>query len=236
MVVNANDVTKDLIAYTIANDKQSLKNLLRRNGIDVKSDASDNDIIISVLIASRKSPVFKSELTDILTQKAIKIQNEFKSFAGGQFEIGNEADKMMFTGDDFFKNMGGLYVSPKLGEGISAAAQQQQSSQSTKSAKQPKTPKTKEKGKAFEWLKTNVFTQDNINSGIQLGLNVLNNKLQQKSNQVQYEAADISSRQQEIVAAQNQKKSASFNVTTIAVVVVSLAIVGGIVYYVAKKK
>jgi len=231
MQISPNDITKDMIAYTMVVDKQSIKSLLRRNGIDLPSSASDKETIVAVLLASSKSPAFNSELLSILSKNSSKIKSDYASFAGNQFEIGTETDKMMFTGSkDFYNQIG--YIDPKFGQGVSAAA-----TKASLSEQNPvKTSGTKTKGKFFDWVKTNILTEENINAGLQLGMTALNNKMQKKQNQVQYEAADISQRQQELLSQQGQKPSPSFNVTTVAVVVVSVAIVGGIIYYFAKKK
>ena len=229
MTLNANEITKDLIAYTMVYDKQSLKNLLKRNGISLPSDYVDKDIIMAVLIASSKSPVFKSELTDLLSKKGQSIRNEYTSFVGGQFDIGTQEYNMMFTGaKDFYNQIGNLNL--QTISGINAAVEK------TGKQKITKDKPVKEKGRLFSWLSTNVLTPENINAGIQLGLTSLNNKMQKKSNEVMYETSDISQKQQELIELQSQKQKPTFSVTTIVIAIVGLAIVGGVVYYVTKKK
>lgn len=232
MAVSANELTKDLIAYTMATDKQSIKSLLRKNGVTIPSDATDQNIIMATLIASNRSPVFKSELTALLTKSGVELQKGYMQFAGNQFEIGTETDKMMFTGESgFFNQIGGTFT-PQFGQAISSAADYAAAQKKTTPAT---TTKTKEKGKFFSWLKDNVLTSENINAGVQIGLTAINNKVQQKSNQAQLEAADIAQKQQEVILAQGGQKAAKFNVTTLALVVVGVAILGGVIYYVAKK-
>ena len=229
MAVSANELTKDLIAYTMATDKQSIKSLLRKNGVSIPSDATDQDIILATLIASNRSPVFKSELTALLTKSGVELQKGYMQFAGNQFEIGTETDKMMFTGESgFFNQIGGTF-SPQFGQSVTAAADYAAAQKTTKPTK------TKEKGKFFSWLKDNDLTTENINAGEQIGLTAINNKVQQKQNQAQLEAADIAQKQQEVILAQGGQKAAKFNVTTLALVVGGVAVLGGVIYYVAKK-
>ena len=106
--VNAVEVTRDMLAYTLTNDRQSLCKLLKRNGIDIPSDASDKDVTMAVLIASGKSSVFKSELAQLLSSKIDEVNKDFQNFAGGQFDIGTQEDKTMFTGGEDFFPMSGL--------------------------------------------------------------------------------------------------------------------------------
>jgi hypothetical protein len=230
MTINANEITKDLIAYAMVYDKQSLKNLLKRNGISVPVNFTDKEIIMATLLASSKSPVFKNELSEYLSKTGQKLQKDYNSFVGGQFDIGTQADNMMFTAEkDFYNQIGNL--NPQTIAGINAAAKAAQLPSKPVSTKAPK-----EKGKFFQWFSANVLTPDNINAGIQLGLTSLNSKIQKKNNDVIYETSDITQRQNELLALQSQKPKASFNVTTIAIVLVSVAIVGGVVYYITKKK
>ena len=67
----------------------------------------------------------------------------------------------------------------------------------------PKTGSTATKGKTgvgkvLGWLGSNVFTQENINAGVQIGLTQLNNKSQGKANQIQAQTNQLISQQDDI--------------------------------------
>jgi hypothetical protein len=249
MAINANDVAKDMLAYTMAKDKQSLKNLLSRNGIELPAQASDKDVIMATLLASSRSTFFKSELSNLLKSNVTTAQNDFMPFVGGQFEIGTETDKMMFTGSDDFFNVGG-YVSPTFGSGVTAAAkqastqntptkrQQRQEKRTTRKASRVTTSQgdeEKPKGRVWDWVKGNVLTQDNVNAAIQVGINALNNRTARRSNEINYETDDILRRQAEIDRMALGRRTPTTNVTTIALVVLGVIVLGGVVYYMSKK-
>lgn len=228
--VNAVEVTRDMLAYTLTNDKQSLVKLLKRNGIDIPSDASDKDVTMAVLLASGKSAVFKSELANLLSSKIDEVNAGFQNFAGGQFDIGTQEDKTMFTGSEDFFPMTGL-SNPAFSAGLQGAAQkikEQKSVADTKPAKQPK-----EKGKVWAWLGENIFTKENINAGLNMGLTALNNKIQTNANRVNYESEAIINRQQEQI--EQKKKKSGIGVGSVVLIIVGVGLLGAMVYYFTKK-
>lgn len=232
--VNAVEVTRDMLAYTLANDKQSILNLLVRNGINVPSDISDKQLVTAVLVASGKSASFKSELSDLLSSKINEVNQQYASFAGGQFDIGTEADKTMFTGSDDFFSMTGL-ANPQFSSGLQGAASYAKEAKEKESkSKASKVKPAKEKGKLWSWLGENVFTKENINSGINMGLTALNNKIQNKKNQVDYESTVITEKQDAII---NQSGGArGVSIGTVILIVAGVALIGGIFYYINKNK
>lgn len=232
--VNALEVTRDMLAYTLATDKQSILNLLVRNGINLPSDVTDKQVVTAVLIASGKSASFKSELSDLLSSKITEVNQQFASFAGGQFDIGTEADKTMFTGSDDFFSMTGL-SNPQLSSGLQgAAAYAKQAKASETKVKAAKEKPAREKGKLWSWIGENIFTKENINSGINMGLTALNNKIQNKKNQVDFESAVITEKQDAII---NQSGGArGVSIGTVILIVAGVALIGGIFYYINKNK
>lgn len=223
--VNAVDVTRDMLAYTLNNDKQSLIKLLSRNGIQIPADASDKDVAMAVLLASSKSSVFKSELVTLLSAKIEDVNREFQSFVGGQFDIGTQEDKTMFTGSEDFFNATGKKKEP-------VTYQSQFTAIGKAMEKKQKQSQPKEKGKVWAWLGENVFTKDNINAGINIGLTTLNNKIQSKRNQVEFEASEITDRQDQQI---REKAKGGVSTQTIVIAVVGIALVGAMVYYFTKK-
>lgn len=218
--VNAVEVTRDMLAYTLTNDKQSLIKLLKRNGIDIPSGASDRDVTMAVLLASGKSSVFKSELINLLSSKIDEVNAGFQSFAGGQFDIGTQEDKTMFTGsEDYFNAVGLFKRKPKLPD---------------TETKAPEENKPKEKGKLWSWLGENIFTKENINAGLNMGMTAINNKIQSKQNAIQAESEYIVQRQEQQIQQQQQQKG-GIGVGTVILIVVGVGLLGAMVYYFTKK-
>jgi hypothetical protein len=223
--INAVEVTRDMLAYTLATDKESLKKLLVRNGINVPSDASDKQLTTAILIASGKSSLFKSELSALLSSKIDSVNKDYSNFVGGQFDIGTQEDKTMFTGSDDFFSANGVLANPSFSQGLQGAASY---AQKNTAKKQPK-----EKGKVWSWLGENVFTKENINSGINMGLTALNNKIQTKKNQVDTESTIITEKQDAIINQSGGVRGVS--VGTVVLIVAGIGLVGAMVYYFSKK-
>jgi len=261
--VNAVEVTRDMLAYTLANDKTSLRKLLVRNGISVPSNATDKELTTAILIASSKSNVFKAELAALLSSKIEQVNSEYSSFVGGQFDIGTQEDKTMFTGSDNFFSMTGL-SNPQFTKGLQGAADYAKQNQPkkpkerrTKEPREPREPRErkglfsglfsrnkdedekdydsepKQKGRVWSWLGENVFTKENINSGVNMGLTALNNKIQERRNQVEIESTLITEKQDEIVNQSGGRRG--MGVGTIILIIGGVALIGGMIYYFTKK-
>jgi hypothetical protein len=84
------------------------------------------------------------------------------------------------------------------------------------------------------FFKENVLTSENINTGLQLGLTTINNKVQQKQNAVQTEALIL--QQQQDVMRQQVAQKQGISGTTIVIGLVGVAILGTIIYVMTKKK
>lgn len=219
--INAVDVTRDMLAYTLATDKESLKRLLGKHGIYVPESATDKQFISAILIATSKSSVFKSELSSLLSSKIDEVNSQYSNFVGGQFDIGTQEDKTMFTGSDDFFGANGEKPKTKRRD-------RKKSAEPTDSKKEPK-----EKGKLWSWLGENIFTKENINSGINAGFTALNNRIQSKKNALDYEASLIAEKQDEEI---NRKSGAAgLSVGTIILIVAGVGLLGGIIYFITKK-
>jgi hypothetical protein len=223
---NAVVLTRDLISYTILTDKKAIIDLLNKNGVTLSPNATDSQVSVATLIASSKSPNFKSELIDLLASKTDSAVNTFKNFSGANDMYGfTGVDDLAFTGsDDFWKNSIGL-----------ASLRTQDISQAINKAKpQPTTPK--EKGAFWKgigtFLKENVLTKDNINQGLQIGLTSINNKIQSQQNAVQQEQLALQ-QTQDAMQQQVQQQNKPNNLLLIVGVVAGLGIIG---YLIFKKK
>jgi hypothetical protein len=229
MAINAAEAAENMIAYTVVEDKGSLKSLLERNGVQMPSNSSDKEIIIATLTASSKSPNFKSELAKLLTQKAKKAGDDFKNFVGDSSDFG-------FTGIDDFSFTGGL--TPTFTSNLSQAAATPKPSLSTK--KQSRVSATNPQGKSgvglfFQNLGRSLSSEDTINAGLNIGLTAINNKVAGKQNVLQGEAALITQKQDEVRQSLAQSPQGGKTLTYVFVGVGVLALIG-IVYFVAKKK
>jgi len=232
MPINATQAVRELISYTIVTDKQSLVKLLQRNGINLPSDPSDKDVTIAVLLASSKSPNFKNELSKLLTSKVAEASGEFSNLTGSDQDFGfTGVDDLGYVGDETFFNQTGLTFTPTFTQNLASATKAQQTASTTK---KPKTKVGSAIASIGTFFKDNVLTSDNINTGLQLGLTTLNNKVQSKQNAVQNEALILQSQQDAIRNQVGAKSGISTN--TIIIGVVGLALVGTIIYVLTKKK
>jgi hypothetical protein len=234
MPINATQAVRELISYTVVTDKQSLVKLLERNGINLPSNPSDSDVTIAVLLATSKSPNFKNELSKLLTSKVSEASSEFSNLAGDDKDFGfTGVDDLGFVADEKFFNQTGLNLTPTFTQNLASATKSAQTQTTT--AK----PKTKTRvGSAIAsigtFFKDNILTAENINTGLQLGMTTLNNKIQSKQNAVQTEALILQQQQDQIRNQVGAKSGISTN--TIIIGVVGLALVGAIIYVLTKKK
>lgn len=230
MPINAPQAVRELISYTMVTDKQALVKLLERNGVSISPNASDYDVNVAVLMASAKSPNFKTELASLLTSKVGEASEVFTNFAGSDADFGfTGVDDLGFTGEEKFFSQTGV-VSP-------FASMQLGSAVKTAQAQQPKKDKTAV-GSVLagigRFFNEKVLTPENINTGLQLGLTTINNKVQQKQNAVQTEALIL--QQQEDVMRQQVARQQGVGGNTILIAVVGVAILGTIIYVMTKKK
>ena len=233
MPINATQAVRELISYTIVTDKQSLIKLLERNGINLPSSPSDKDVTIAVLLASSKSPNFKNELSKLLTSKVGEASGEFSNLTGSDQDFGfTGVDDLGFVADEnFFNVSGGLNFTPTFTQNLASATKAQQTASTTT---KPKTKVGSAIASIGNFFKNNVLTSENINTGLQLGLTTLNNKVQSKQNAVQNEALILQNQQDAIRNQVGAKSGISTN--TIIIGVVGLALVGTIIYVLTKKK
>lgn len=230
MPINAPQAVRELISYTMVTDKQALVKLLERNGVSISPNASDYDVNVAVLMASAKSPNFKNELASLLTSKVGEASEVFTNFAGSDADFGfTGVDDLGFTGEDNFFAATGVtspFASMQLGSAVKTAQAQQQ--------KKDKTAVGNVLAGIGRFFKENVLTSENINTGLQLGLTTINNKVQQKQNAVQTEALML--QQQQDVMRQQVARQQGVGGNTILIAVVGVAILGTIIYVMTKKK
>jgi hypothetical protein len=246
---NAVELTRELIAYTVLTDKNSLVELLSKNGIKLTSSASDKEVTVATLLASSKSTNFKNDLIILLGNKLPQAANDFSQFVGGSEMFGfTGIDDFSFTGaEDFWKNATANenltlnYIPKGLAKpsttssfgykpmGLKTPTTTYNPSTSTDTTTKPKGTFLAGVGR---FLTDNIFTKENINAGVQIGLTKINNKVQSQTNAVQQEAQILQDTQNQMNQNLPQKKSNN----TLVYVVGGVAVLGIVGFLVFKKK
>ena len=217
-------VAEELISYSVVTDKNGLVKLLERNGVQMPSNPSDKEVTVAVLMASAKSQNFKNELAAFLTNKVKKAGGDFQSFVGGESDFGfTGVDDLGFTGGEDFYN---------ANKGTPA---ERQAARVTTTNPQGKTKVGLALAGIGNFLKTNVLTAENVNAGIAVGLNKINNKTQADSNRIQEQALVLQTQQDELKKNLPQGTPMSPAVKYTLIGVGALALVG-IIYVIVKKK
>jgi len=222
-------VAEELISYSVVTDKSGLVKLLERNGVQMPSNPSDKEVTVAVLMAMSKSQNFKDELANFLTKKVGKAGNDFQSFVGSEADFGftgiegfsfTGVDDLGFTGADKFYN---------------ATPGEKKAARVSATNPQGKTKTGLALAGIGKFLKDNVLTPENINAGVQIGLNKVNNKTQADSNKIQTQALVLQQQQDDLKKNLPEGQGMSPAVKYTLIGVGALAIVG-IVYVIVKKK
>lgn len=260
--ITATQTVQELISYSIVKDKDSLVRLLERNGVQMPNNSSNREVTTAVLLANEKSPTFKKDLASLLGNNFTKAQEDFKSFAADPADFGftgslgeysglstgvrpigvegdNTKDNWGFTGlDDFYENPPKRY---NAGNGTSftaftgAEGFYNQIGAAKKKRITIDNPKGKSKvGSALVSIADTLFTQENINAGIQLGLTSLANKQSAKQNSVQETANALAVQQDAIQKKFDANPPKSSKTTTYILVGVGVVALIGIIYAVTK--
>jgi hypothetical protein len=227
--ITATQTVQELISYSIVKDKSSLVRLLERNGVQMPNNPSDNEVTVAVLLANQKSPSFRKDLGNLLSNNFSDAQDDFKSFAADPSDFG-------FTGlDDFYENPPKNY---RVGNGTAFTAFTGDGEEFYNKIGAAKTkritvdnPKGKSKiGLALGTIANTLFTQENINSGVQLGLGALANKQASKQNALQENASLLALQQDAIKKNIEEPKNKKSNTTTYILIGVGVVALLGVVY------
>jgi hypothetical protein len=261
--LTATQTVQELISYNIVKDKNSLVRLLERNGVQMPSNPSNNEVTVAVLLANQKSPSFRKDLGSLLSNNFSNAQDDFKSFNASEEDFGfhglnmgelsgiksgvrpigvmgdSTSDNWGFTGiDDFYLNPPKNY---KVGNGtVFTAFTGSEGFYNEVGAGKKKrisleNPKGKSKvGLALGTIANTIFTQENINSGIQLGLGALANKQASKQNALQENASVLAAQQDEINKKMKDPSSKKSNTTTYILIGVGVVALLGVVYAITK--
>lgn len=245
MAINTKTSVQELISYTIVTDKKSVIALLRSNGVKVPDDISDAKLTTAVLVANKKSPIFKKKLASLLQSKLDKAGEKFSNIVGNSQDFGftgvDDVTYMKgFTGVDDFSDFTG-WDDFQSADGDKKAARA-----AKKAAKAQATAKRKESGQKtkvgtalsnlWSFTKSNVLTKENINAGIQVGLDRVNQDSMMRQNALEQQSIMLQQQQQEM---QRQLgRGAGVSGTTILYVgigVVALVGIGFLIYRQSKK-
>jgi len=256
--LTATQTVQELISYNIVKDKNSLVRLLERNGVQMPNNPSNNEVTVAVLLANEKSSSFRKDLASLLSNNFTKAQDDYKSFTATEEDYGfnglkmgelsgiksgvrpigvmgdSTPDNWGFTGiDDFYLNPPKNY---RVGNGtaFTAFTGAEGFFNETEGKKKRKTlenPKGKSKvGVGLKVIADTLFTQENINSGIQLGLGALANKQASKQNALQENASLLAVQQDKIKKDLDDPKNKKSNTTTYILIGVGVVALLGVVY------
>jgi len=244
MEMSTQRATRELLAYTLNNDRRSLLKLLRRNGIELADNVSDKELTVAVLMAAGRNSTFKKELTELLSSKVKEAGEKYLSFVADDEMFG-------FTGiDDFLYQIGS--ISPQLGSGVQSYVQSQQKSTTAKSTRAESRAARKAAGDKtgagnflaglWDFAQKNVFTEDNLKAGINAGVTSISNKATAKQNLLQGEANAIEKTRQDLAQVDAQQRQGELpkpklSPTTTAILIgVGVLLLGGIGYMIYKSR
>ena len=220
MAVSALQVTEEALAYALVTDKNGLERLLKRNGVVIGNNPSDKEVSVAVLMASAKSPNFKNELATFLTDK-VKEAGETLSFVGSSQDFGfTGIDDFQFTGSDDFFN--------------ATAAEKAAKRQARVTADNPQ-GKTGV-GRLLASIGKALTSEETINSGIQLGLNKINNRTQADANNINRQAVELQAKQDDLKATMGTPSKKTSATTYIIIGAGVLVAITAIVLIVKAKK
>lgn len=234
---NTQLAVQELISFSIVSDKQGVVNLLRRNGIKLPSNPSDKDVTMALLVANKKSAMFKNELAKYLTDKVKDAGETFSNIVGNSQDFGFTGvddvtymkgftgvdDFNCFTGWDDYNSFTGL--TPSTASGINTAIEKK------KQADAKKTGTTA--GNFFRWINANVITKENVNAAVQYGLTKQNQKLAERDNALAEQALILQKQQADMT---NRGVKAGVSGTTILYISIGVIALVGIGFVIYKQK
>jgi hypothetical protein len=234
MALDNKKVAEELISYTIVTDRNSIINLLKRNGVKLSENPTNSEITIAVLVANSKSPSFKNDLAKLLSSKVQEAGESFSNIVGNDQDFGFTGvddvtyfpNVYSFTGMDDYKNAPGDLL-PGIASGINAATSQ--------TTTKPKTKVGSILSSLGNFLSTKVLTKENVNSAIQLGVNKINTDTLARQNNLQQQAAMLEQQQYQMSRQLSPSKTSNNTILYIVIGVIALAGIGFVVYKQTKK-
>lgn len=217
MAMNTGTAVEELIAFTLIKDKKKIIDILRKNGVTVPDDATDDFIIAATLRGNKVSKSFKSDLVELLSQQAIDNATVFASFDAAE--------------DKEFFNIGGL----SFGENISKVVAPRTTT--TVKSSGDKAPAGTFLSGIGKFINDKFLDKDNINNFISTGLTAINNKSQRKADAAAAEVENIKLQRLQLEASLGNKGVGGSNKTmTYVLVGVGVIIIGVSIYLYVKRK
>jgi hypothetical protein len=241
MAINATQVVNEALSYAVITDKSGLIALLERNGIQMPNNASDNEVTTAVLMANASSNTFRNDLATLLVNKIPKAAEDL-SFTGGNFGF-TGIDDFSFTGGEGIleSNFLGLgkksATTPAIPKAPKLTTAQKQAARVTLNNPKGKTQVGLLLSQLGGAVKDTLLDKDNINAGIQIGLQSMSNKTQSKENALQAQASQLQATQDEMKQnlPLNAKKSNTMTYVWVGVGVLAIGILGYVIYKRTKK-
>jgi hypothetical protein len=236
MALDNKKVAEELISYTIVTDRNSIINLLKRNGVKLSENPSNSEITVAVLVANSKSISFRDDLARLLSSKVSEAGETFSNIVGNDQDFGFTGvddvtyfpNVMSFTGVDDYQN----YTAPTLDEIMGIKNTSTTSTSGTK----PKTKVGSILASVGSFLSTKVLTKENVNSAVQVGLNKINTDTLAKQQNLQLQQLQLESQQNQMRSSINATQGASSNTILYVIIgIVALAGIGFVVYKQTKK-
>lgn len=241
MAINATQLANEALSYAVITDKSGLVALLERNGIQMPNNPSDNEVTTAVLMANASSGTFRNDLSSFLVNKVPKASEDL-SFTGGNFGF-TGIDDFAFNGQDGFDNKNFLGIgkkssTPSTPKAPKLTAEQKRQGRITSTNPTGKTQVGLVLQQLGGALKDTLLDKDNINAGIQIGLQSMSNKTQSQENALQAQASQLQQTQDEMKAnlpSGAQKKSNTMTYVWVGVGVLAVGILGFLIYKRTKK-
>lgn len=239
MALDNKQVAQELISYTIVTDRNSIINLLKRNGVSLSANPSNSELTIAVLVANSKSSAFKNDLAKLLSSKVQEAGESFSNIVGNDQDFGFTGvddvtyfpNVMSFTGMDDYQNAGGNIFGDQFTKDMSSL----KTTTSTTGTK-PQSKVGSVLSNIWTFAKDNILTKDNINAGINVGLNKINTDTLAKQQNLQLQQAQLEAQQYQMTRQLGKSAGTSGNtILYIVIGVIALAGIGFIVYKQTKK-
>lgn len=241
MSINASQFVGESISYAVLTDKDGLVALLERNGIEMPNNPSDNEVTTAILMANATSGTFRNDLATFLERQLPKATEDL-SFMGMDYGFTGIDDFSFNGGEDGFQNLFGIgkkTTTPTTPKAPKLTAAQKRAARVD--------PVTNPKGKTKVGLvlssigtalKDTLLDKDNINAGIQIGLQTYANRTQAEQNALQEQALRLQETQDALKANLPQgagKKSNTMTYVWVGVGVLAVGILGYVIYKRANK-
>jgi hypothetical protein len=241
MALDNKKVAEELISYTIVTDRNSIINLLKRNGVNLSPNPSNSELTIAVLVANSRSGSFKDDLARLLSSKVQEAGESFSNIVGNDQDFGFTGvddvtympNVLGFTGVDDYQNAGGNIFGDQFSKDIATLKTTSQTTSLT--TKKPQTKVGAALSSIWTFAKDNILTKDNINAGVQVGLNKINADTLAKQNNLQQQAAILEQQQYQMNRQLAPKNTSGNTILYIVIGVIALAGIGFVVYKQTKK-